>query len=257
MQRDFFKGIVQWELKKEGFEGGFKLPVFYYDNTSITAIYTASTLEVKKYLPHSDMYPIELFPKRCLVGFTAFEYRNTDIHPYNEFSISILVSFGKKQFFGTDILRQFLKRSFTVYIWHLPVTTEIARFGGVELYGYPKFIAKIEFSEKGDFVECNLIQGDEHILTLRGKKLKTTRGKQMRYITYSVKDGIPLIANVLVNPIEFAQSINPSSAEILIGKNHFICKELQEIKLSKYPILYQYIPRNEAILFPPRNLLDK
>jgi hypothetical protein len=257
MKSDFFKGIVQWEIKKEGLEGSFKLPVFYYDNTSITAIYTASTSKVKKYLPHPEMYPVELFPGRCLVGFTAFEYRNTDINPYNEFSISIPISFGKKAFPGIGILRQMLKRAFTVYIWHLPVTTEIARFGGVELYGYPKFIAKIEFSEKGDFVECNLSEGNEHILTLRGKKLKTSKGKQMRYITYSIKDGIPLVANVFVNPIEFAQSMNPSSAEILIGKEHPICKELQEIELGEYPILYQYIPLNEAILFAPRNLIDR
>ncbi len=256
MKGDFFKGIVQWEFKKEGLEGNFKLPVFYYDNTSVTAIYTASTSKVRKYLPHPDMNPVELFPGRCLVGFTAFEYRKTDINPYNEFSISVPISFGKKSWVGIGVLGQMLKRRFTVYIWHLPVTTEIARFGGVELYGYPKFIANIDFKESGDFIECKLQEGEEHILTLRGKKLKTSKEKEMKYTTYSIKDGIPLVANVLVNPIEFAQSVNPSSAELQIGEDHPICKELKDIELGKYPVFYQYIPLNEAILFGPRNLID-
>lgn len=260
MSSDFFKGIVQLEFKKEGLEGSFKLPVFYYDFTSFTAVYTASTSKVKKYLPHPDMNPVELFPGRCLVGFSAFEYRKIDIDPYNEVSISIPIAFGKKTFWGIGVLRQMWqmwKRSFSVYIWHLPVTTEIARFGGVELYGYPKFIAKIDFSEEGDFITCTLKEGEEHILTLKGKKLKTSKGKQMRFITYSIKDGIPLLTNVFVNPIQFAQSMSPSSAILQIGKNHPICKELEDIQLGSYPILYHYIPLNEAILFGPKNLIDR
>lgn len=253
---EFFKGVMQWEFNREGVEGSFKIPVFYYDNTSFTAIYTASTRKVKKFLPHPEMNPVEFLPGRCLVGFTAFEYRKTDINPYNEFSISIPITFGRKTIPGVGSLLQMLRRCFTVFIWHLPVTTEIARFGGVELYGYPKFIAKIEFAENASWVECRLSEGNEHILTLRGKKLNTRAGKRLKYVTYSVKNGIPLVANVYVNPIEFAQSMNSSSAELQIGTTHPICKELAEIELSRRPVFYQYIPLNEAILFPPRNLMD-
>ena len=65
----------------------FKQPVFYYDNTSLTAVYTASTRRVRRLLPHPAMNPIEMFPGRCMVAFTAYEYRKTDIGPYNEFSM--------------------------------------------------------------------------------------------------------------------------------------------------------------------------
>lgn len=55
MKGDFFKGIMQWEyptLLAHIEKNNFKLPVFYYDNTSMTAIYTADTKKVLKYLPH-------------------------------------------------------------------------------------------------------------------------------------------------------------------------------------------------------------
>ncbi|MBW1643478.1 MAG: hypothetical protein JRJ76_11620, partial [Deltaproteobacteria bacterium] len=95
MDHDFFKGIKQWDIQLGDMKG--VLPVFYYDTTSMTAIYTASTKKVKQLLPSPKMNPIEIFPGKCLAAFTAFEYRKTDIDPYNEFSIAFPVTFNKPQ----------------------------------------------------------------------------------------------------------------------------------------------------------------
>ena len=255
MEGEFFKGVMQLEVTAGAFKG--KVPIFYYDNTSMTAIFTASTAKVRQYLPHPDMNLIEFVPGRCLVAFTAFEYRRTDIDPYNEFSIACLVRFRQIQIPGISVARQMLTRCFSAYVWHLPVTTEIARAGGVELYGYPKFIGDIEFQRDEEWIQCSLAEKGSEILRLRGRVLPTSKGKPMRYVTYSVKDGIPLVANVWVNPLDFAQSTNRSHAEIEIGTGHEICDELRGIGLSTRPIIYQYSPANEAILFAGRNLMDR
>jgi hypothetical protein len=255
MESELFKGVMQLEVTAESFTG--KLPIFYYDNTSMTAIFTASTSKVKEYLPHPDMRLLEFVPGRCLVVFTAFEYRNTDIGPYNEFSIACLVRFRQFQIPLLSVARHLLTRSFPAYIWHLPVTTEIARAGGVGLYGYPKFIGDIEFERSEDWVECRLSEQRAHILTLKGKALPTAKGKAMRYVTYSVRDGVPLVTNVSVNPVEFAQSADRDAAELEIGTDHSICDELNGIGLGKRPVLYQFSPVNEAILFAGRNLMDR
>jgi hypothetical protein len=254
MKGELFKGVYQWDFDWQGKKA--KLPVFYYDNTTLTSIYTASTNEVKKLLPDCDMHPIELYPGRCLVAFTAFEYRKTDIDPYNEFSIAFLVSLNAPQIPGVTVAMQFAQRIFTPYIWQLPVTTEIARSAGVDLYGYPKFIADIEFQKDKKRVECRLSEAGRNILIMRGKVLPTSKGKTARYMTYSMKDGIPLVANVYMNPIEFAQSALGSCVELELGSDHPIGIALKEIDLSKTPVIYQYSPVNEAILFAGRNLID-
>lgn len=254
MSGELFKGIKQWEFDWEGRKA--KIPVFYYDNTTFSAIYTASTSSVKRLLPDKEMKPTEVYPGRCMVAFTAFEYRQTDIDPYNEFSISFLVTKGEPQIPGITGGRQLLQRCFTTYIWQLPVTTEIARVGGVDLYGYPKFIADIDFEREKKWIQCRLSENGKHILTLRGKTMPTSKGKLTRYITYSVMNGITLAANVYMNPTEFAQSALPGSAELEIGTEHSISRTLSGIGLSKNPLLYQYVPENEAILFAGRNLID-
>jgi hypothetical protein len=253
---DFFKGIIQMEFNVEGFDRVGKLPCFYYDNTAMTAIYTASTDMVRRHLPISAMHPVEVVPGKALVAFTAFEYRRTDIDPYNEFSISFPITFGKKGIPGLTVLSMMARRYFTAYVWQLPVTTEIARKGGVDYYGYPKFLADIDFSHEGHKLVCTLSEGGEKILSLRGKKLKTCLEKVNRFKTYSVKDGVPLVANIYMNPIEFGKSMSRSAAELSIGENHRIARQLRELGLSDKPLFYQYMPVTEAILFGGRNLMD-
>ena len=254
MNSEFFKGIKQWEINMQDMK--FKMPIFYYDTTTITAIYTASTTKVKELLPLPQMTPIEIFPGRCLVAFVAFEYRETDIDSYNELAISFLVTFDKPQIpFLTPALQMYQRR-LTAYIWHLPVTTEIARVGGVEFYGYPKFIADIEFQKEADQISCHLSENGNKILSLNGKVLPVTRGKNTKYITYSVIDDIPLVANVQINQLEFAETRDKQAATLEIGTDHRICEDLRKINLSESPAMYQYSPLNQAILFAGRNLMD-
>lgn len=254
MSSEFLRSVKQWEFEWKGDK--FKLPVFYYDNTSITAIYTAATEKAKKLLPHPDMRPIELYPGRCLIAFTAFEYRKTDIDPYNEFSIAFLVSMKFPQIPALTAGYQMLRRQFTAYVWKLPVTTEIARMGGVELYGYPKFLADIVFTRTPATIECKLVEKGEHILTVKGKVLPTSAGKLTKYTTYSILDNIPLAANVVTNPIQFVESRDKNAASLELGGTHPICTALREIDLSPMPLVYQYAPETEAILFAGRNLID-
>lgn len=146
MSGELFRGVKQFEFQSPASAAqlgreSFRIPVYYYDNSSLTVIHTASTARVRPYLPDPRMHPLEVAPGRCLVAFTAFEYRKTDIDPYNEFSIAILINFDKTVIPGLSVLRQLLSNAFHAYVWHLPVTTEIARYGGVELYGYPRRVA--------------------------------------------------------------------------------------------------------------------
>ncbi len=252
---EFFNGVIQWEMTSEEFNLKGKLPVFYYDNTAMTAIYTASTAMVRRLLPRSDMFPVEVRRGRALAAFTAFEYRDSDIDPYNEFSISFPITFRKKNIPGLTVLSMMARRYFTAYVWQLPVTTERARIGGVEMYGYPKFLADIVFSDEGSLLACTLSEGGKNILTLKGKKLKTSTEKVNRFKTYSIKDGVPLVANVYMNPREFGKSMSPKAAQLTLG-DHDISNQLRSLDLSDKPLFFQYMPMMEAILCGARNLMD-
>jgi hypothetical protein len=70
-------------------------------------------------------------------------------------------------------------------------------------------------------------------------------------------DGIPLVANVVVNPLEFAQTRDSAAATLQLGSNHPISETLREIQLTPRPVMYQFSPVTEAVLFAGRNLMDR
>jgi hypothetical protein len=248
----FFDNIYQWHNT----EYDVRLPIFYRDNTSMTAIYTASTIKLRALLPFADMHPVEMAPGRCLIAFSAFEYRQTDIGPYNEFSIAAIITFSKRSIPGITLLGQLLKNSFEAYILYLPVTSEIARKGGVELGGYPKFIADINFTKNNNMLTCELTEHGTRILALSGKQLPTAKGRLTRFILYTRLNNIPLKSNVYLNPIRFSQSYHTKSASLDIGSGHEICDVLKDLELSRHPKVYQYCPKYEAILFDTKNIID-
>jgi hypothetical protein len=254
MSGGLFEGIKQWELEWRGHKG--KLPVFYQDASSMTAIFTGRTERVRELLPRPEMRPVELLPGRALVAITAFEYRRSDIDPYNELSIAFPIAYGCVPIPGLTALSQVLRRCFTAYVWQLPVTTEIARRTGVGLYGYPKFIADISFERTPQSVTCALSEQGRPILTLRGRVLPTARGRRLRFRTYSLVDGIPLVANVLTDPRRIAESMHGDSAVLEVGGEHVISSTLRGLGLSPRPVLYHYCPELQAILFAGRNLAD-
>ena len=65
------------------------VPVFYRDAETITAVFTASLEAVLKLLPSSRIRPIRVSPRRCLLGVTGHEFRDSDAGAYNEVGIGI------------------------------------------------------------------------------------------------------------------------------------------------------------------------
>jgi hypothetical protein len=75
-----------------------------------------------------------------------------------------------------------------MYVCHLPVTHEYARDGGIEEWGYPKFLADITFEDLGESVRSELRAEGKHVLTLEVEKLPAKSQRMDGYI-YSVKEG--------------------------------------------------------------------
>ena len=254
MASEFLNNVIRWKVERKGSERF--LPYLYYNIAWIAGIYTASTVKIRQLLPVSKFEPIELYPGRCLVAIAFFDYKELDHEPYRETSISFLVRYRKRTVPVIDVLSMVRSKVFPSYIWKLPVTSEYHCSGGVELYGYPKFMADIDFNMNETLVECTLSASDQMIVKLTGNVLPVSVGHQMRFLTYTGEEGTLIMANAIVNPLQYAESRRKRDLSLKIGSEHEICETLRFIKISLHPLLYQFCPRGESILFPGRNILD-
>ena len=159
----FFRHVYQ-----SGFSLGnetVRMPPFYYDIRSIKAEFIASTAKVRQFLPSPRLYPLRVAPGKCLVVVRALDYLATSIGPYREVLIGIPVTIDRpsKMFIGTLWPRP---EAPFVYIFKLPVTTEIALRAGLEFLSAPKFLASIDFHYGAQQVTCSLNETGTVIMRL-------------------------------------------------------------------------------------------
>lgn len=83
----FFDDVSQTDATVGG--EAVKLPVFYYEGSAISAIFPARLKALRDLMPDPRFSPARLAPSLGAVAVTCFEYRDTDIGPYNELAISV------------------------------------------------------------------------------------------------------------------------------------------------------------------------
>lgn len=250
---NFFEGVHQTPIDLDGSE--FRVPLFYRDGEQITGVFPAKLKKLKKMLPDRRMKPARIAPGVGVITITCFEYRDTDIDAYNELAIGVPLNepFFRSNFPGRAMIDAVRRNQFDVWVHHLPVTTEIARAGGVEFYNYPKFIAGIDFSQTDKQRSCALTEEGEKILTLHAPRIKGKRDQQLQLFSHLYQNLEPQTSEFKIRAHQLGYSIRPGAAKLELGSKHPIAHELAEALLSTRSIAAAYSPRIEGILYGPHH----
>jgi hypothetical protein len=147
-------------------------------------------------------------------------------------------------------LRRAETQSGAAYVWQLPVTTEIARDLGVEVAGYPKILADIEFESSGKWIHCRAEEEGRRILSLSVRQPRLRKkGRRWPVDVLTLRGGQVLRSPLVVNIKELGTSRRPANAHRELG-HHPISDELRELDLGRV-VSIQYSPNSQAILGGP------
>jgi len=247
---EFLTNLLQVETDLSGHH--FKIPILYRDASSVTAIFPARAKVAQRMLPHRELRPTLLGPGVASVAVTFFEYRDTDIGPYNEMAVSIPCVYGQRPVPLWTVARQMRRRTLSAYVLQLPVTTEIARVGGVELYGFPKIVAPVDYATEGRHFEGALHVDGRRVLGLGGQLPEDTEEDvPVRYITYSMREGRLMEANVTVRADAMGVARGGREMELDLDDEHPIARQLAELVLRRRPIQVDHASRFRSILHAP------
>src|SRR5687768_14632859 len=128
-----FAAVASEDIVLSSTGGRLRLPLRYPDSSTFDARFSAPTATVQAVLPSRLLVPREVAPGQAAVGVTAFAHRRTDVGTYHEFGVFIPVAYRPHG--GSDEVTG-------AYCAFLPVTTEEARAAGVDVWGFPKFVAE-------------------------------------------------------------------------------------------------------------------
>lgn len=232
------------------------IPAFYYDGTASTAVFPTRLSALRELMPDRRYSPARLAPGVGAIAISAFEYRDTDLRPYNELSIAIPLN---EPYFRVNAPGRALAGSarhgqYHAFVWQLPVTTEIARNGGVDFYNYPKFLASIDFENAAGRRSCRLAEGAEPIFELDGPSRPGHGERAIQVFSHIWMDGQPQSSEFKLNAHEVRQSVAPGAARLKLGARHPIALELSRLLLSTRSIAFQHIPSFEGILYGPEHV---
>jgi len=140
-------------------QGNVDLPILYFDSTAVLAFFGCDRDRARTLLPPGRLEPAFAWRSKTIVGLALFEYRSTTIGPYNEVGLAIPVVWKRGPMPvcpAADLLRSVYTRRVGYYIVDLPVTTESACSAGREIWGYPKFITRIDFRLRNKRLQCRV-----------------------------------------------------------------------------------------------------
>lgn len=252
----FFDGYRQEPVSIRGVPG--KSPMFFRDFSLMGGVFLADAARVRAALPRGYR-PLTLPLGRALVAVHCMEYKDSDIGPYNEVSLSIALNRGRLPFTSlAQAARSVLTRTYHAYVKALPVTTETALYGGIDFFNYPKVLADISFHETAAHRVCTLrdLASRDLILEFEGRRTSTRspaaqEDDLMTLYTYPEMDGRPRRAKLLVKRLECGTKLL-RGARLHLG-SQARADEFKGLGIGRV-VEYLYAPRCQGVLSLPEAL---
>jgi hypothetical protein len=242
---DFYREIEHASIPWQDYT--LHVPVFYPDFRFISAAFLFPLEKARGLMPSKRLKPYRVSPWHSTLSITAYQYRDSDLGPYNEVGIGIPVTIDQETPLFTGSLHRMPDEAMA-YIHHLPVTTEIARAVGVDFAGYPKFLADIEFRDQGDWLTCDLKAENQAILKLSGRKLPLCPSQRSHIHPLTSRRGYILRSEFILSGCDQGSSKGGADVKLELGE-HPIAREMKELNIGK-AMMYSYCPQAQGILTP-------
>ncbi|WP_300424609.1 hypothetical protein [uncultured Thalassolituus sp.] len=250
-------------LKKEKLDVGFETysPNFYYENTKVTAIFTADIDRLRELMPvelMDDVQPLKIWPGRGLVALTAYAYHYCDNDTYNEISLAIVTNKPGGSTFGPlSLIGQGKDASFWGYVLKLPVDTKLAAVRGVVGYNLPKWVTGIHYREEASSLVFEVMDSDTGKVdfVLETAKLNDI-SEQPTFVTNSFTNighqGERTWGHAVSRHMKHGSSMDGDKVSLTLGSGSF-SEYLRELDLGKM-IRYDYVPDFQSALYAPESL---
>jgi hypothetical protein len=209
--------------------------VHFTDVGFFGGMFEASSDEVVKRLP-ARFDVAEHRTGRTWLDIVAVEYRASDIlAPYGEVFVRVPGRYTPHRGEAVD----------GYWVLQMPVTTEEARWCGVDNYGFPKIVADIEIERRGDLHLCRLSHRATNVLELRVEEIPTESVHDRSYYFSARTDGMVVRCHTDVDG-QLGQAEDVGGATLQLGY-HAIADQLRAMGVASTGRAL-YCPRNETRL---------
>lgn len=168
--------------------GSVELPIRYTDGSALACIHRVDLADARAVVASECFEPLPV-GGRALAQLVALEYRETSVGPYNELGVLVLARrTGSSPSAVRSLVRPASVEDAGWFVVNLPVTTGFTCASGRELWGFPKYVTRIDTEFTRDSAE--IILGEELVIEHRARFGVTIAAPP--YVFFSELHGRPL-----------------------------------------------------------------
>lgn len=245
-KKDFFEwsGPAESGVDVGGFE--IELPIRYYRSDVFIGIFSAELDAARELLPSSRLHPVRLTKNRAAAGIVAFNYLETGVGPYGEIGIAVLCTLDREAPPFAPLLAEAAWPGFGAFIAHLPVTSRIARQAGRTVWGYPKFVADMDFDITPESQSVDLREGGKDILSFGVRRSGLAIRDRRALVTYTVR-GMELIRTKVPTLANYQSGFGRRAGSLTLG-DHSVAATLRDLGVGSTPQVAKSYLTHSAIL---------
>lgn len=248
-----FDGLQQAHLTFDGHDT--VVPLRYHSGTAMLGVFAASSRALSAKAPHPSLRPATIAPAISPVIVIGFEFV-TDIGPVNELCIAVPLRDGQLPLPLAPLAAGVLRGRVPTWIWHLPVSTEIANVLGRQMWGFPKIHAEILIAEDRDGNRSTRVtENGTPILSLHGPVLHGSRTLRLPLLNHLWQDNTHVqTAEHEFRLADLGLNLVPGTARIELLSGHPIARDLDDVLISRRAIAYAHARSLQGLLGMPKHL---
>lgn len=223
-------------------------PVVVADASMLMNAFLVDTAVAQNVIKDSGFRVIELFPGKAILQLLFVDYRDNDLGDYNEGAIifPVLTPGEKKPFPFFGALKRMATGSAGNFVYRMPVDQEFTTHAGRYIWGFPKWVAKIDIAFDDDRATGSFYDEGELVYSLAAKAGGTSKAKEQRAASLAIRNGKAwkTYGTTAGNGVTF--SLGGEMPDI--GESHPLALELRALGLPKKPMFTVSI-KNTSMTF--------
>lgn len=211
-------------------------PVVVSDASMLMNGFLVNAKAAQALLAGTGFRVVEVLPGKAILQLLAVDYKQNDLGDYNEGAILFpaLTPGEKKPFPLFGALRRMGDGSLGNFVYRMPVDQEFTTHAGRFIWGFPKWMSRIDI-EFGDTVaRGTFIDEDELVYAIRAKTGGDNTPKEQRAASLAIRDGKAWKTYGTNNSAGVTFSLGGTAPQI--GDRHPLALELRALGLPKKPL---------------------
>ena len=221
------------------------LPIRYWRTDCFMALFAADLGAVRALLPSHRLHPVRVTGNKAVVAVGVFNYLETSVGPYGEIAVSPLCTLDRAAPPVLPLAAGYL-RGMSGFVAHLPVTTRIAREAGRRVWGYPKFVADMDFDLSPERQRVEMSEDGQEIMSLEVRRRGHVALETAPLTTYTAHDGRLVRTRIAIRG-HVATALGPANGELLLG-DHPVAREIAALGIDRKPLVTRTYLSHSAIL---------